>query len=41
MPVGMWRTDVTVTKKLDHQEEEEVFRFQDYYEVTPKGIVEF
>ncbi|XP_037030999.1 uncharacterized protein LOC119070667 [Bradysia coprophila] len=41
LPVGMWRTDVKVTKELDNRIEEEVFRFHDYYEVTAKGIIEF
>ncbi len=41
LPVGMWRTDVKITKGLANQSEEEVFRFHDYYEITPKGIIEF
>lgn len=41
VPTGMWRMDVKVTKQLNNQEVEEVFRFHDYYEVTAKGIEEF
>ncbi len=41
LPVGMWRTDVKITKGLANQSEEDVFGFHDYYEVTAKGILEF
>lgn len=40
IPVGIWRCDVTVTKGID-KSEELVFGYREYYEITPKGIVEF
>lgn len=40
IPTGMWRTDIKVTKEFDGIEED-IFMFRDYYEITPKGIIEF
>lgn len=40
IPVGIWRCDVTITKVID-EKEELVFGYREFYEITPKGIIEF